>query len=202
MKSLCNRPLSPLRASQNIFLHTFRIPLSRRAGACLTLWVARFPNAGPDTFLFPFHKIGLAGNDRVSTMWGIDLSRSMGSWRKAWLDARNEAKVSYRWHDLRHTFISRLAENPNVSEETIRALAGHVSHQMLERYSHIRSQAKVAAIQSLEQPAKKSKSKETGHSIGHSEAHAQASEEAKSLETIGGPTRIRTWDQRIMSPLH
>jgi len=30
-----------------------------------------------------------------------------------------------------------LAENPAVSEETIRALAGRVSRKMLERYNHI-----------------------------------------------------------------
>jgi integrase len=51
---------------------------------------------------------------------------------------------------MRHTFISQLAENPAVSEQTIKALAGHVSRQMLERYSHIRSEAKQAAIQALE----------------------------------------------------
>jgi urate oxidase len=50
-----------------------------------------------------------------------------------------------------HTFISRLAENPNVSEETLKALAGHVSKRMLERYSHIRTKAKRAAIAALEQ---------------------------------------------------
>jgi len=54
---------------------------------------------------------------------------------------------------MRHTFISRLAENPNVSEQTMKALAGHVSRQMLERYSHIRSEAKQAAIQAIEQPS-------------------------------------------------
>jgi hypothetical protein len=37
-----------------------------------------------------------------------------------------------------------------VSEETIRALAGHVSKQMLQRYSHIRAQAKRDAISALE----------------------------------------------------
>jgi len=51
---------------------------------------------------------------------------------------------------MRHTFISRLAENPSVSEQTIKALAGHVSRQMLERYSHIRPAAKQAAIHALE----------------------------------------------------
>ena len=74
----------------------------------------------------------------------------MGSWKTAWANACKTAKVSYRWHDLRHTFISRLAENPEVSEETLRALAGHVSKRMLERYSHIRTQPKREAIASLE----------------------------------------------------
>jgi len=37
-----------------------------------------------------------------------------------------------------------------VSEQTITALAGHVSKRMLERYSHIRAQAKRDAISMLE----------------------------------------------------
>jgi hypothetical protein len=64
--------------------------------------------------------------------------------------AVEQLALDYRWHDLRHSFVSRLAENPHVSEETIRALAGHVSRKMLERYSHIRTHAKRAAIASLE----------------------------------------------------
>jgi Phage integrase family len=164
-------------------------------------YVALFPEAGPDSFLFPFHKAGLAGNKRIPTMWGVDLARPIGSWRKAWLDALREAKVRYRWHDLRHTFISRLAENPGVSEQTIRALAGHVSRQMLERYSHIRSEAKYAAIQALEKRAKESESEATGHKTGHSAEREADGAVANPLEAIGGPTRIRTWDQRIMSPL-
>jgi hypothetical protein len=39
---------------------------------------------------------------------------------------------------LLRAFVSRLAENPAVSEQTIMALAGHVSKSMLARYSHIR----------------------------------------------------------------
>ncbi len=50
-------------------------------------------------------------------------------------------------------FLSRLAEKPHVSEETLKAPAGHVSKKMLERYSHIRKDAKRAAIASLEQPS-------------------------------------------------
>jgi hypothetical protein len=43
-----------------------------------------------------------------------------------------------------------------VSEQTIMSLAGHVSRSMLQRYSHIRNQAKQAAIATLEQSADES----------------------------------------------
>jgi integrase len=65
-------------------------------------------------------------------------------------ELKSAKPLKYRWHDCRHTFVTRLAENTNVSEETIRALAGHVSKKMLERYSHIRSTAKQAAIFALD----------------------------------------------------
>jgi hypothetical protein len=100
---------------------------------------------------------------------------------------------------MRHTFISRLAENPNVSEQTVRALAGHVSRQMLERHSHIRSQAKQAAIQALEHGAVEPNLQATGHKIGHAETNTSGAGIGKVAETNGGPARIRTWDQRIMS---
>ena len=159
------------------------IPLSRRVCACLSLWLERFPDAGPDSFLFPFHKVGMGGNSRLPMLYDVDLSRPMGSWRNAWRLACKAAGVRYRPHDMRHTFISRLAENPNVSEQTIKALAGHVSRQMLERYSHIRSEAKQAAIQALEQQPIEPILTATGHKIGHSDASADSRAEANSLMT-------------------
>ncbi|HLI79823.1 MAG TPA: tyrosine-type recombinase/integrase, partial [Candidatus Binataceae bacterium] len=81
----------------------------------------------------------------------LQFDQPIGKWKTAWHQALRLAKVKARWHDLRHTLISRLAENPNVSEETIRAIAGHVSAAMLRRYSHIRADAKRLAIQSLEE---------------------------------------------------
>ena len=79
----------------------------------------------------------------------VDLSKPVQSWQRAWRTALKEAGLHYRWHDLRHTFVSRLAENPMVSEQTITALAGHVSKEMLNRYSHIRTHAKQQAIAGL-----------------------------------------------------
>jgi len=91
---------------------------------------------------------------------------------------------------MRHTFISRLAENPSVSEQTIKALAGHVSRQMLERYSHIRSEAKQAAIQPLDHPSIEPILEATGHKIGHSDTRRGTLVDANSLKRLGGPARI------------
>jgi len=72
----------------------------------------------------------------------------MHRWKVAWESARKAAKVSCRFHDLRHTFISRLAES-QASDSTVMALAGHVSRAMMERYSHIRMEAKRRAVDDL-----------------------------------------------------
>jgi integrase len=131
------------------------IPLTNRVCAALTLWLSRFPEAGPGSFIFPHHRVACRSGRAEHHLYELDLATPIGSWKRAWKYACSEkgAGVSYRWHDLRHTFVSRLAENAAVSEETIRSLAGHVSKQMLQRYSHIRTHAKQAAIAALEQDA-------------------------------------------------
>ena len=79
-----------------------------------------------------------------------------------------------------------------------------VSKKMLERYSHIRTQAKKAAIATLDQFGSKAQNDsilgEIGHKNGHSQCAEASGDSPNSLETNGGPTRTRTWDQRIMSP--
>jgi integrase len=126
------------------------VPLTNRACGALTIWLSRFPDAQADSYLFPKHRLAFVGPNRAPVFRELDLSKPIGAWKKAWRLACENAGVKYRWHDQRHSFISRIAENPQVSEETIRALAGHVSKQMLQRYSHIRSEEKRAAIEGLE----------------------------------------------------
>jgi integrase len=165
------------------------IPFTRRVCACLSLWLPRFPEATLNSFVFPFYQVGIGGDKRTVGVYDVDLERPTGSWRKAWLGACKKARAHYRWHDLRHTFVSRLAESPAISEQTIKALAGHVSRQMLEHYSHIRSHAKQAAIRCLENQVDPVL-KEGGHKIGHSDASEETHVHAKSLEAVGGPARI------------
>jgi integrase len=128
------------------------VPLTRRACAALSLWLPRFSNADPDSFVFPFHRVAIAGNKRVSHIYDVNLERAMSasSYRTAFKTARRRAGIRLRFYDARHTFVTRLAENSSVSEETIRQLAGHVSPKMLSRYAHIRVQARRDAILTLE----------------------------------------------------
>ena len=106
------------------------------------------------------------------------------------------AKVACRFHDLRHTFISRLAES-QCSDSTVMALAGHVSRKMMERYSHIRNEAKRQAVENLSG---------ADFDAGWAQNRAQffvsdKSEEAKSLKQFGEPGRTRTCNPLIKSQL-
>jgi integrase len=140
------------------------VPLTRRACATLTIWLARFSEVMPDSYVFPFHHVGFAGNSRAPHIWAVDVNRPMSihSYKTAWSSARKKAGLDYRLYDARHSFVTRLAESPNVSEETIRQLAGHVSSRMLSRYAHIRAQARRAAIATLEQGPRVSDSAAAG----------------------------------------
>lgn len=44
-----------------------------------------------------------------------------------------------RWHDLRHEGVSRLFENTDLRDHEIMAISGHLSSEMLKRYTHLRS---------------------------------------------------------------
>lgn len=105
--------------------------------AHLAWWASKFGEARPELCVFP---------------WGspqpVDPARPMTTLKHAWETIRTEAKVSCRWHDLRHSFCTKLAE-AGVPESTMLALMGHMSRAMLERYSHIRMAAKREAVAGL-----------------------------------------------------
>lgn len=92
------------------------------------------------------------------------------SYKTAFNTARETAKIACRFYDARHSFITWLAENPTISEETIRQLAGHVSPRRLTRYAHIRVQARRDAIATLEPCglAQKAKIERDSHKNPHS----------------------------------
>jgi hypothetical protein len=89
---------------------------------------------------FPWH-----GRDKK-----IDPTRSMTSWRSAWRSLRRAAGLpDVRFHDGRHTALTRLAE-AGQPDWVIQAQIGHVSPQMMKTYSHIRRMALDEAAAVLE----------------------------------------------------
>jgi site-specific recombinase XerD len=69
--------------------------------------------------------------------------------RKWWEDAIGKSGiVSYRWHDNRHTFCSRLAMR-GANLKVIQTLAGHKTISMTARYAHLDDASTRAAVASL-----------------------------------------------------
>jgi integrase len=114
------------------------IPLNHAAITALANWSERFPGHKPEAFIFPRAEGGTTP----------DLTLPTKGWRTAWRNACRRAGLKVRFHDLRHTAITKLAES-QASDQTIMAIAGHISRDMLERYSHIRLEAKRAALDSI-----------------------------------------------------
>ena len=57
---------------------------------------------------------------------------------------------NFRMYDLRHHAITVMLENPSVSEETVEAVAGHVSKAMQRRYSYVRMTARRVAVSAID----------------------------------------------------
>ena len=52
----------------------------------------------------------------------------------------------YRWHDLRHEALSRLAERGDFSVLELAAISGHKTMQMLKRYTHLQAERLAAKL--------------------------------------------------------
>src|SRR5262245_42093112 len=79
-----------------------------------------------------------------------DATNPMLKWDTAWRALRDSADLpGLRFHDLRHTVITELAEM-GVADHVLESISGHLSRRMLEHYSHIRIDAKRQALDALE----------------------------------------------------
>jgi len=114
----------------------------------------------PDHYVFPAVKSAATFNDNeiIERKYIVfDPTRHIGGWRRAWRNLTDNAGLKgFRFHDLRHHAITEMGE-AGVPEQTMMSIAGHVSKQMLDRYSHTRIEAMRAAVAVFS----KSKSNET-----------------------------------------
>jgi len=117
------------------------IPLNQDAVTALARLRERsefFTAAEPEHYVFPWCQHGQ-----------IDPTRYQLSWRKAWRNLTVAADLAgFRFHDLRHTAITELAET-GASDATLMALSGHMTRRMIEHYSHVRMAAKREAVDQL-----------------------------------------------------
>jgi integrase len=135
------------------------IPLTDVACAALARLRARAESFGP---VEPAHYVFASYVSRRvfngtavvgSNLTEFDPTKHVNSWRSAWRTLTKKAGLpGFRFHDLRHCAITSLAES-GASDSTIMAIAGHVSRRMLERYSHVRMEAKRKAVESLSKGA-------------------------------------------------
>ena len=127
-----------------------------------------------------------------------DPTKPISTWRTAWRRLTREAGLKgLRFHDLRHHAITELAESDEVSEQTIMAIAGHVSPRMLRHYSHVRQEAKRKALDALS--GRRAETKQGASEGGYGTTNATnptstASGDAQLVDKAGGADGIRTHD--------
>jgi integrase len=74
--------------------------------------------------------------------------------KRAWASALAEAEIeNFRFHDLRHTTATRLAD-AGADAFTIAAILGHATIQMSARYTHATDEAKRRAVERIAEAGK------------------------------------------------
>jgi integrase len=112
---------------------TRHVPLNAEAVAALRSWRDQAPDSSGPVFS------GKHGDALTSV-------------RRSWEGVLRAAGISgFRWHDLRHTFASKLVM-AGVDLNTVRELLGHSDYKMTQRYAHLAPEHKAAAVARLITP--------------------------------------------------
>jgi Phage integrase family len=152
-----------VRRSKNETSHRV-IPLNASAIEAVARLLKRadlLGHAEPGHYLWP------------ACQWGrYDPTKPMLQWDTAWRALRDGAGLhGLRFHDLRHTVITELAEM-GVADYVLESISGHLSRRMLEHYSDIRIDAKRQALDALDAARRASTENGDGDSNGNSNGEA------------------------------
>ena len=158
------KKLVHVRRSKNETSHRV-IPLNASAIEAAARMFERADLLGhtePDHYLWP------------ACQWGrFDATKPMLKWDTAWRALRDAAGLhGLRFHDLRHTVITELAEM-GVADHVLESISGHLSRRMLEHYSHIRIDAKRQALDALDIPRATAATAQMATAMGMAQTQAE-----------------------------
>lgn len=146
------------------------VPLSQRALAALSFWATHFPDRKPEHYVFPAERYGAGGDAFEVKAYHVDPTKPIGSIKEAWEAARLRAAkilkgkeageddkpekitpLSCRFHDLRHTAVSRMlnAGIPLAKVAKIVGWSGSTMVLMAKRYGHFSLDDLRGAVESI-----------------------------------------------------
>jgi integrase len=131
------------------------VPLNQRALSTMQEWANSFPDRKHGHHVFPSEKVGISGNEEISIAYDTEPKTPILSWKTSWTTARTAAAVSCRFHDLRHTTVTRLLER-GASFATVAVVMGWsagTAMKMAKRYSHIGRSAQRDVLALLDPPS-------------------------------------------------
>jgi integrase len=146
------------------------VPLSQRAFAALSFWATHFPDRTRTHYVFPSERYGGAGDAFLDSpkAYHTDPTKPIGSTKEAWEAARiraarilagidkedqsaNVKALPIRFHDLRHTSVSRMlnAGIPIAKVAKIVGWSGSTMILMARRYGHFSLNELRGAVESI-----------------------------------------------------
>lgn len=92
-----------------------------------------------DDYIFPSQIYGMCKRTRRMIVLKTFLDRPISNLNRSWYAALAKAGVKCRWHDMRHTCATRMAEQ-GAPDDVLLAHFGWMSKKMIRHYAHIRNQ--------------------------------------------------------------
>jgi integrase len=130
------------------------IPLNKRALEVLKFWAAQFPNREGDHFVFPAKRYGAAGDVFENKVYATDPTKPIASIKEAWEFAKKRAGVKCRFHDLKHTAVSRMLDAgvPIAKVAKIVGWSPSTMVKMAARYGHFTVAELRPAVETITSP--------------------------------------------------
>jgi integrase len=128
------------------------IPLNDKATKVLKFWAEQFQEREPEHFVFPSERYGAGGDDFEPTVFDVDPTKAIGSWKEAWESVKRKTDIEIRFHDLRHTCVTRMLEG-GVPLSVVGSILGWspaTTARMAKRYGHIGQVAQRQAVAVLD----------------------------------------------------